>query len=141
MSEDKPRPSVRLDQPTWALSKDRHKVSMTLPMQIDGHKHVVAMNMDSDTVDEVLQGLSALRAKMTAEHPHKFQENGAIAAISEPALHSWIDQISGKPILSLHHPGFGWLHFALSKQVAANLGGRLQSQSSAPQPLIPGHKN
>src|SRR5688572_25208470 len=105
MEKQRPKSAAAAPGPTrLALSKDRNTVTMVMPLTIEGRTYNSTLDMDSDFVDKLLQGLGSLRAKMVVEHPPQFPEGVRIKAISESKHRVWLERMKDRPMWSVRHP-------------------------------------
>ncbi|MDB5797823.1 MAG: hypothetical protein JWP36_1725 [Paucimonas sp.] len=77
------------------------------------------LNLSATELDHLMQVLSDLRAKMPEPVPDKQQQ---IASVSyNPLYHVRLDKETKACLLSLRHPGLGWINFELPTQEVLNM--------------------
>jgi hypothetical protein len=117
-------------RPALEISDDRTRLRMHFPGTRDSSRSF-AMEYTSGEIDQILYELATVRAHMANEHPLELRELQGAQGVVNPACRLSTDDATGDVVLSLRHPGLGWLHFLLSDDVALRLGRMLQAQAEA----------
>lgn len=112
------------DQFEWRLSEDRKTASLVAPTDPP-----IVMSFTAESLDGLLNSAMEVRAAMTPPHAVDFAFGETVQAIDNPRVVSEYDSKTGRSLLHLRHPGFGWLHFLLPKQGAAKLAELLRNQA------------
>lgn len=119
-------------EPNWTLADDRKSVLVTFPSTPP-----VALKLDALEIDSMLSNLAEFRAQMADQHPKDFALGQKVVAVFDPLWATELDALLGDSLLHFRHPGFGWLHFLISKHEAVKLAGILQVQAEAqPEPPL-----
>lgn len=120
-------PPPKQQGPNWSLSDDGKTVTVIFPSTPP-----VALRMDAEEVDNMLEKLAEFREQMILDHPTDYPPGQVSMFVPDPPWRSESDIMEGYPLLHILHPGFGWLHFAFPRHKAAKLAGFLQAQAKAP---------
>ena len=115
------------DQFEWRLSDDRKTATLTAPSDPP-----IVLSFNAASMDGLLRSAMEVRAAMTPAHPADFAVGQHVQAIENPRIVSELDTRTGRSLLHLRHPGFGWLHFLLPKEHAAKLAELLRNQVERP---------
>jgi hypothetical protein len=117
------------------LSVDRKRLRLTFPAVASKElpKPVaLSLELGSREVDALLVALARTRARMEDRHPARVERTRLMVGTINPSWQLASDGVRGGSVLSLRHPGFGWLHFSLPKQEATKLGNGLLVQVPMP---------
>jgi hypothetical protein len=104
----------------------RNKLEAALDL-FEQDKRVGRMVLDASGLQEVINNLAKVRAKMSDRVPFNIDLGSRFSSIKHPAwrLQRYHD---GTFALFLRHPGFGWLAFRLSGEEARQIGEGLMSR-------------
>jgi hypothetical protein len=111
------------------LSEDRQRA--TLEIHADGTPLAHAI-FDPPEFEQLIETLAALRAGMVDEVPREIDPGSRLAAIVDPVWRELPDHDDGK-VLSLRHPGFGWLTFLIPWHEATHIAQQLGRPNSSPK--------
>lgn len=118
-----------MEGPNWKLDDDLRTVTVTFPTDPP-----VALKLDAQHVEEILENLGELRANMKPEIPHDLAGRRKFKAIPDPRWVTKPDAMIGNSLLHIRDPRFGWLHYLIPRDEARKLAGFLQTQADAPPP-------
>ena len=116
-------------RPALKISPDRTKLTVHFPPTSTVPPVAVVMECTTSQIDSLLRDLASVRAKMANEHPLQLRELHGMPGIVNPACRVAVDENTGETVISLRHPGLGWLHFVFSNDRAAELGRVIQAQA------------
>lgn len=109
--------------PNWKLEDDYKTVTVTFPTDPP-----VALQFDTNGVDEILRNLGEFRARMKPDIAPKFALGQKVGAIGDPVWATEPDLMRGHSLLHLRDPRYGWLHYLLPPHEAAKLATFLNKQ-------------
>ena len=116
-------------------------VKMTLPAAAVPGAATIKLELDAEAIDALLRDLGRLRQQLPVEQPRELDTSGLMYGVLDPAWRLNREVMAGYAILSLRHPGFGWLSFALPHLWANTIGRMLVAQGQEPGPAVPERKN
>ena len=92
-------------------------------LNVDGTAELILgtekVDLNAQEIDGVLQALSALRVSMPERIPD--QQLKVDTVYFNPAYSVRLDKESKTCLLSLRHPGYGWINFELPTQEVLNM--------------------
>ena len=106
----------------YALSADR----LELRVAINSGEESLAMLLDAGDLDQFISTLASHRARMADEHPSVLDPGTRQAVTVDPKF--GVVTTGGPPglrIMTVRHPGFGWLCFGFPNDKALELSGLL----------------
>lgn len=106
------------------LAEDRSRAALSLSGEDVPGAHV---ELGATEVSETVERLAAIRAGMLPEVDRELKPGQRLPAVADPIWRAVVD--SGRIMLAVRHPGFGWLAFELPPGSAGGLG-RFLTQSS-----------
>jgi hypothetical protein len=115
------------DQFEWRVSEDRKTASLVAPTDPP-----IVMSFTADLLDGLLKSAMEVRAALSPPHAADFAPGQTVQAIENPRVVSELDTRTGRSLLHIRHPGYGWLHFLLPKDHAAKLAELLRKQVERP---------
>ena len=75
----------------------------------------------AEQLDQAIEQLGKLRASKQPPVTSEFNYRGPFYTIDPVRWNSQREAVEGKSLLHLRHPGFGWLHFAITPDDAKKL--------------------
>ena len=118
------------DQFEWRVSDDRKTASLVAPSDPP-----IVMSFTADSLEGLLKSAMEVRAALSPPHAADFAFGQTVQAVDNPRVVSELDTRTGRSVLHIRHPGYGWLHFLLPKANAAKLAELLRNQvETPPQP-------
>ena len=112
-----------------SLSDDRTTIRLQAP--------AVDAALTVQQLDELVYALVVIRTNMVPIFPLEWPADAPVLAAKSPAWFCRAAVETDESLLSMRHPGLGWLHFALRKAEAAKLADLLKRQSErAFAPLV-----
>ena len=127
------RPSERAS-PDFEVQEDRRTISIKIPAGWFGLESDVVLNVSTLEVDALICG-PRLGPSDDARATRARIPEGFRYGTPDPRWRVEKQADTGNLIFSLRHLGFGWVHFYLPRQEAANLGKALLLQAADPAPL------
>ena len=107
--------------PTWSLSPDRTKLTISFPTDPP-----VAFELEADEVDDMIANTAELRAAMQPSIPMTDPDPGHRMRIIPGTGRWYVSPLDdGGKLLSLLHPGYRWVSMAFEDEQAARLGSKL----------------
>lgn len=91
----------------------------------------------TDDVDKLLQNVGLWRTGMQPRIPEKW-ESQRVTAYRNPTIMIESDQLAGDVMLHIRNERFGWLHFVITKSIAADLAKQFAAITQAPAPPVQG---
>lgn len=99
------------------LSKDRKRARLSFEEQ--------SFDVDVSGMQALIRLLAATRSAMLPEEPLEYVPPKSVHAVAEPSWTVEPELLNGDILVHFREPGFGWLHFCLSKSTAERLGTHL----------------
>lgn len=115
----------------WKLDASHKMLTVTLPTDPP-----FSMNLDASAVEGLVKNLASSRSLMQPAIPSTFAKGQTSEATPDPAWVAEQEAKSGKCLLHVRDPRFGWLHFLLTSKDTMQLADRLKeiASAAAPQP-------
>ncbi|MBS7699517.1 MULTISPECIES: hypothetical protein [unclassified Chelatococcus] len=79
----------------------------------DENNPAVALEIDAAQLEQILQGLGEMRARMEPRVEADWQPGRPVQAITNPRFSAELPQDKDFTVLHLRDPRFGWLHYAV----------------------------
>ena len=111
----------------WRVSEDGKTASLVAPTDPP-----IVMSFTADSLEGLLKSAMEVRAALNPPHAVDFAFGQTVQAVENPRVVSELDTRTGRSLLHIRHPGYGWLHFLLPKANAAKLAELLRNQVEKP---------
>ena len=87
--------------------------------------------------EELVARIGRVRETMQPAVPDKLPLGGVIELVHTHDMGAWPDHLSGKLVLSIRDPRFGWHHYGLTRDKALELSDAIRKEAEKPINPLP----